>query len=196
METTTFDQGWGDADKPRYRRSVNPIPPQGRAVRITQPQQHGVRQQHRSGSNSQGAPSRGRQGRQGLGRIGRRTSSRASGRGANRPSRTIGERALRTEPNAHQGNAEVVGEHQRSYHRQLCLQTRSPLPSSTPPKRTTRVTRTDTATLTPTRRRFQQLRKTKAQDKPEMDPDLEPEVQPEQPSTPAELIDAVPTSTD
>ena len=138
------------------RRSVNTIPPQGRAVRVTQPQQHGVRQQHRSGSNSQGAPSRGRQGRQGLGRIGRRTSSRASGRGANRPSRTIGERALRTEPNAHQGNAEVVGEHQRSYHRQLCLQTRSPLPSSSPPKRTTRVTRTDTATLTPTRRRFQQ----------------------------------------
>ena len=110
----------------------------------------------------------------------------------NRP-RTIGERALQTEPNAHHGNVEVVGEHQRSIHRQLCLQTRSPLPSSTPPKRTTRVTRTDTATLTPTRRRFQQLRKTKAQDKPEMDPDLEPEVQPEQPSTPAELIDAVPT---
>ena len=48
------------------RRSVNTIPPQGRAVRVTQPQQHGVRQQHRSGSNSQGAPSRGRQGRQGL----------------------------------------------------------------------------------------------------------------------------------
>ena len=71
----------------------------------------------------------------------------------NRP-RTIGERALQTEPNAHHGNVEVVGEHQRSYHRQLCLRTRSPLPSSSPPKRTTRVTRTDTATLTPTRRRF------------------------------------------
>ena len=109
------------------RRSVNTIPPQGRAVRVTQPQQHGVRQQHRSGSNSQGASSRGRQGRQGLGRIGRRTSSRASGRGANRP-RTYGERALQTEPNAHQGNVEVVGEHQRSYHRQLCLQTRSTTP--------------------------------------------------------------------
>ena len=50
-----------------------------------------------------------------------------------RPS-TLGERALQTEPNAHQGNVEVVGEHQRSYHRQLCLQTRSPLPSSSPPK--------------------------------------------------------------
>ena len=79
----------------------------------------------------------------------------------NRPS-TLGERALQTEPNAHHGNVEVVGEHQRSYHRQLCLRTRSPLPSSSPPKRTSRVTRTDTATLTPTRRRFQQLRKTKA----------------------------------
>ena len=55
----------------------------------------------------------------------------------NRP-RTIGERALQTEPNAHQGNVEVVGEHQRSIHRQLCLQTRSPLSSSTPPKQTSR----------------------------------------------------------
>ena len=79
----------------------------------------------------------------------------------NRPS-TLGERALQTEPNAHHGNVEVVGEHQRSYHRQLCLQTRSPLPSSSPPKRTNRVTRPDTATLTPTRRRFQHLRKTQA----------------------------------
>ena len=40
------------------------------------------------------------------------------------------------------------------------LRTRSPLPSTSPPKRTNRVTRPDTATLTPTRRRFQQLRKT------------------------------------
>ena len=91
----------------------------------------------------------------------------------NRPS-TLGERALQTKPNAHHGNVEVVGEHQRSYHRQLCLRTRSPLPSSSPPKRTSRVTRPDTATLTPTRRRFQQLRKTKAQDEPDLDPDLDP----------------------
>ena len=42
------------------------------------------------------------------------------------------------------------------------LRTRSPLPSSSPPKRTNRVTRPDTATLTPTRRRFQHLRKTQA----------------------------------
>ena len=39
-----------------------------------------------------------------------------------RQTRTIGERALQTEPDAHQGNVEVVGGHQRSHHRQLCLQ--------------------------------------------------------------------------
>ena len=39
-----------------------------------------------------------------------------------RQTRTIGERALQTEPDAQQGNVEVVGGHQRSHHRQLCLQ--------------------------------------------------------------------------
>ena len=110
----------------------------------------------------------------------------------NRPS-TLGERALQTEPNAHHGNVEVVGEHQRSYHRQLCLRTRSPLPSSSPLKRTSRVTRTDTATLTPTRRRFHHIRKTKAPRRAGFGPGFGPEVQPEQPSIPAKLVDAVPT---
>ena len=111
----------------------------------------------------------------------------------NRPS-TLGERALQTEPNAHHGNVEVVGEHQRSYHRQLCLQTRSPLLSSSPPKRTNRVTRTDTATLTPTRRRFPT---NSGRLKPKTNgkgPGFGTRVLPEQPrATAKSLVDAVPT---
>ena len=104
-----------------------------------------------------------------------RQHKRAVGRFRTRNNRppTLGESTSdRTERASRQRRR--FGEHQRSYHRQLCLRTRSPLPSSSPPKRTSRVTRPDTATLTPTRRRFQQLRKTKAQDEPDLDPDLDP----------------------
>ena len=94
----------------------------------------------------------------------------------NRPSNEpIGERALQTEPDAQQGNVEVVGGHQRSHHRQLCLQQAAN--SRVQHRRSELTGLEDRTQAPPARRRFvkQVPTKTKAHDQRKKDSDLEPE---------------------